>query len=92
MAGSALVSGMDPRIRTRIHTKMSWIRNTGCKRRVLAAKMKINLKCDNKACSGSVSVSIRIKFGSRGPDLYPLPGYLIETIADPKHCFINNWS
>jgi hypothetical protein len=24
-----LVSGMDPRIRIRIHTKMSWIRNTG---------------------------------------------------------------
>jgi hypothetical protein len=24
-----LVRGMDPRIRIRIHTKMSWIRNTG---------------------------------------------------------------
>jgi hypothetical protein len=24
-----LVSGMDPRIRIRVHTKMSWIRNTG---------------------------------------------------------------
>ncbi len=25
-----LVRGMDPRIRIRIHTKMSWIRNTAC--------------------------------------------------------------
>jgi hypothetical protein len=25
----ALVRGMDPRIRIRIHTKISWIRNTG---------------------------------------------------------------
>jgi hypothetical protein len=25
-----LVRGMDPRIRIRIHTKMSWIRNTDC--------------------------------------------------------------
>jgi hypothetical protein len=27
-SGSGLVRGMDPRIRIRIHTKMSWIRNT----------------------------------------------------------------
>jgi hypothetical protein len=26
-----LVRGMDPRIRIRIHTKMSWVRNTGKK-------------------------------------------------------------
>ncbi len=30
-----LVTGMDPRIRIRIHTKMSWIRNTGNLFRVL---------------------------------------------------------
>ncbi len=35
-----LVIGMDPRIRIRIHTKMSWIRNTGCE-----AWCKENLPC-----------------------------------------------
>ncbi len=34
-----LVGGMDPRIRIRIHTKMSWIRNTGNKPKKLRKKI-----------------------------------------------------
>jgi hypothetical protein len=33
-----LVRGMDPRIRIRIHTKMSWIRNTGLEPNVRVAQ------------------------------------------------------
>ncbi len=34
-----LVRGMDPRIRIRIHTKMSWICNTGCYEGLLALRI-----------------------------------------------------
>jgi len=41
-----LVRGMDPRIRIRIHTKMSWIRNTDCNNNFLGHRRKV-LKTSN---------------------------------------------
>ncbi len=35
-----LVRGMDPRIQIRIHTKMSWIRNTGAMSEALPEEWK----------------------------------------------------
>jgi hypothetical protein len=40
---------MDPRIRIRIHTKMSWIRNTGKKQKARHEKFSNSSKLKNKA-------------------------------------------